>query len=449
METPSRAHPASDMHSGPESSAPQKGSQNGPDLDSFVAVLDFLDSLGLFHSDYALDRMEQALAVLGFNAALPFAVVQIVGTNGKGSTATFLASLAQAHGIRTGLYTSPHFVTPRERIRINGTMIAPEAWPALARKVHAAAPALTYFEFLTVLALLAFVEARVDLVVLEAGLGGRYDATTAVPAEMVCFTPIGLDHEKVLGHTVAAIATDKAQAARPGCRICTGPQVPEAMDVLTRRARDLAQPLLRAGPLPPEAILGLEGPHQQDNARLALTAWRLLAAQHQWPVTEAQIRTGLAQARIAGRLQRAPLTPGFKKDEAALPLVLDGGHNAHGLRALAAALVEARLRPRAVIFSCLADKNLTDMLPLVLDMAGKAPIFTPTIQDNERAMDGAALAAALGPSARPMPRLHAALAAARVLPPSSDLAPEAQPVVICGSLYLLGEFFTLCPHWLE
>ena len=175
---------------------------------SFDDVQDHLDALGLFHMDFGLDRVRNALDALGLLTP-PFVTVQIVGTNGKGSTSTFLSCVARAHGLKVGLYTSPHFVTPRERIRINGTMLPADRWPVLADRVMEAAPNLTYFEFLTALGLLAFAEAGVDLVVMEAGLGGHYDATTAMPVQAVCFTPIGMDHEKILGPTLTDIASDK------------------------------------------------------------------------------------------------------------------------------------------------------------------------------------------------------------------------------------------------
>ena len=154
-----------------------------------------LDSLGLFHMDMGLGRMRRALAALDL-ARPPFVVAQVLGTNGKGSTSAFLASLALAHGCRVGLYTSPHFVSPTERIRIGGPeqpICAPwpaENWVEPANQVMAVAPELTYFEFLTVLALLGFAREGVELAVLEAGLGGRHDATTAVAADLLCYAPI-------------------------------------------------------------------------------------------------------------------------------------------------------------------------------------------------------------------------------------------------------------------
>ena len=216
---------------------------------SFDDVQDHLDALGLFHMDFGLDRMRNALDALGLLTP-PFVTVQIVGTNGKGSTSTFLSCVARAHGLKVGLYTSPHFVTPRERIRINGTMLPADRWPVLADRVMEAAPNLTYFEFLTALGLLAFAEAGVDLVVMEAGLGGHYDATTAMPVQAVCFTPIGMDHEKILGPTLTDIASDKSQAMRPGVPAFTAPQEAEALDCLLRTAQEKGTELRETATLP-------------------------------------------------------------------------------------------------------------------------------------------------------------------------------------------------------
>ena len=415
--------------------------------------------------DFSLDRMHHALAALGLTR-VSWPAAQIVGTNGKGSTSSFLAAVAQAHGLKTGLHTSPHFTTPRERIRINGVMLAPERWPSLASRVHEAAPTLTYFEFLTVLSLLAFEEEKVDFAVLETGLGGRYDATTAAHVRLVCFTPISFDHEKVLGPTITDIATDKAGAIRahsdrPDADICpafTGPQLPEAMRCLRSAALEAGVPLYEVAgcPLPfglldpasPEPFppLGLAGPHQRDNARLALAAWQWASETFHWPLRREAVLEGLAKARLAGRFQRIPAQPGRKLP----PLILDGAHNPHGLAALKAALDAQGIRPGAVIFSCLADKKREDMLPTVRAIAGDAPIFTPTIQDNERAASGEDLALALGPGAYPAQRLRLALDAAwEVFSRLAPVAAENSPVILCGSLYLLGEFFTLEPYWME
>ena len=409
----------------------------------FDDVQNHLDHLGLFHMDFGLDRMRAALAALGLLAP-PFTTVQIVGTNGKGSTSTFLSSVARAQGLNVGLYTSPHFVTPRERIRINGAMLAIDAWPALANRVMEAAPDLTYFEFLTALGLLAFAEAHVDLVVLEAGLGGHYDATTAMPVEAVCFTPIGMDHEKILGNTLAAIATDKAQAMRPGVPAFTAPQEPDALSVLQRTAHEKGCPLHETAALPaPQQTLGLAGAHQRLNARLALAVWDDLSRRLGWPSTEEATAAGLRDAHFPGRFQRIAGHDGKPT------LYLDGAHNPHGLRALEAAVRDAGITPSAVIFSCLADKDISDMLPLVRRIAADALILTPTIQDNERAMNGEELAQRLAEGrcaadTRSVQRLSLALSEA-----ARHAREQEGPILLCGSLYLLGEFFTLYPWALE
>lgn len=420
---------------------------------TFEDVQDFLDGLGLFHMDLSLNRMRGACKALGLDGTrpLPF-TVQVLGTNGKGSTSTFLANLAHAHGLRAGLYTSPHFVTPRERIRLFdgkrcGELLSADRWPELANRVYAAAPELTYFEFLTVLGFLAFVEEGVEVVVLEAGLGGRHDATTAVPVNGVCFAPIDLDHTKVLGETIALIADDKAAAMRETGFAITGPQSNEAMTVLQRTAATRGIPLLRAGDLttlPPEIPLGLAGPHQRQNALLALAVWAHAASLLGHSVLPQAVAAGLHAAHLPGRFQQVPARNG---DPA---FILDGGHNPHGLRACEAALMaggdSVGIRPAGVIFSCLGDKDVDALLPLVRRMAGDALVLTPTIQDNERALVGEEIAArlrAMGANAQAMPRLGMALEEAR-----QRWGNVSSPVLLCGSLYLLGEFYTLRPQWL-
>ena len=421
---------------------------------SFEEVLSFLDGLGMFHMDFGLDRMYRAIKALrlepGLDGWQPY-IVQIVGTNGKGSTSTFLASIGCAHGLKTGLYTSPHFVTPRERVRIDGKILTEEVWTDLAGTVHAAAPDLTYFEFVTVLGLLAFKQAGVDLVVMEAGLGGMHDATTAMAADMTCFAPIDLDHTRILGPTLTHIATDKAGAIRSGKLALTGQQADEVMAVLRREAQARHATLIEAASmaaLPSNAELGIVGPHQRQNALLALAAWQVAARECSWHSREAAIRAGLRDAHIAGRFQMVPACG----EEP--PYLLDGAHNPHGLRACCDALLAEGIHPRAVIFSCLADKDVDTMLPLVAGMARGVPLLIPTIQDNERAMGGDVLAERFaqlvamqpGPSSiLPLPRLSIALDKAAVISTSSS---SKHPVLVCGSLYLLGEFFTLRPQCL-
>jgi len=406
----------------------------------FSDIKAHLDKLGLFHMDLGLGRMEQALSALGLNRAggQTAPVVQIVGTNGKGSTATFLDRLAREHGLNSGLYTSPHLLRVNERIRLQGTSLADGHWPELATAVHTACPALTYFEFLTVLAVLAFTRAGLDCLILEAGLGGHHDATSAVDADLVCFTPIAMDHAYILGPDLEHIAADKAKAMRSGGLALTVPQRPEVMHCLRTEAAHKNCTLLEVGNYSLPGKPGLAGPHQHDNAALALAAWRSLARQYRWPVdADAEIR-GLARAFIPGRLQRVPGKDGLP------PMLLDGAHNAHGLDSLHQALDTLSIRPRALLFTCLADKDTSDMLPLVQRLGTGCPILVPGLPGNTRARSAAELAAALGKNSRPCADARTALAEAARLPGKDD-----EPVLICGSLYLLGEVFQMFPHLLE
>lgn len=426
---------------------------------SYPDFLARLDGLGLFHMDLTLDRMAAFVA----RAGLPrFPVLHVVGTNGKGSTATILAELLRAHGLHVGLCVSPHFISPRERILVDGAMLPEDTWARLGGRVfeQSTGLGLTYFEVLTALALLAFQDAGVDVAVMEAGLGGRFDATSVLNPALTVFTPMGLDHMNVLGRTLAEIATDKAGALRPGCVAVSAAQAPEAWEVVAARAGELGAELIPAEAVlyysrangrvqpGPDARYGrrfvrpmtglslaLPGQHQEQNARTALAAFHVFAARLRLPVSEDACREAFHNAFIPGRMQRVLGVPGLPQE-----LILDGGHNAHGLTALKSALEVEGLRPSAVVFGCLRDKPLDDMLPLVRGIAAGGCLLAAGIPSCPRACDPGELAAQLGPQAAPAADVHAALA---------GLVRVPGPVLVCGSLYLLGEFYTKHPRLLE
>jgi len=422
-----------------------------------------LDSLGLFHMDLTLDRMA---AFVQRNGRPRFPVLHVVGTNGKGSTATILAELLRAHGLRVGLYISPHFVSVRERVLVDGRILSEDAWARLGAQALKRSEGLdlTYFELLTALCVLAFEDAGVDVAVMEAGLGGRFDATNVLEPALTVFTPIGLDHLNVLGNTLAAIALDKAGAMRQGGLAISAHQEPEAAEVLRRVAQETGAELLGVGevlsysrakglatPAPKGKVfaprlsglrLSLPGLHQQDNARLALAAFCVWAARLRLPVVEEACREAFSRAFIPGRMQRVPSGAGLPE------LILDGGHNAHGLAALKAALEAEAIRPAAVVFGCLRDKPLDAMLPLVRGLVGEssgARLYATGIPTCPRACQPQELAALLGPGAAPAADVHAALADIS----ASGLGTCAGPVLVCGSLYLLGEFYMKHPGLLE
>ena len=250
-----------------------------------------------------------------------------------------------------------------------------------------------------------------------------------------------MDHEKILGPTLTDIASDKSQAMRPGVPAFTAPQEAEALACLLRTAQEKGSELHETASLPfPQSPLGLDGPHQRTNARLAVAAWDWLANQRHWPNMPETVAKGLASAHFPGRFQRIPAANGLP------PLLLDGAHNPHGLRAFETAIRDAGIQLAAVIFSCLADKDVSDMLPFIRRIAGDAPLFVPTIQDNEELAK--LLAEGRGPAiTQPTQRLSLALKEAASFVPAEDAG--RHPVLLCGSLYLLGEFFTLHPQTLE
>ena len=400
----------------------------------------YLDSLGFFHMDLGLGRMKQALQALGLSRP-PCCVVQVAGTNGKGSTASFLASLLEASGIRTGLYTSPHFVSPSERILIHGRRIPEDGglWLEAAREAWQACPELTYFEILTVMALFAFRASGVQAAVLEAGLGARWDATSAAPADAVCLAPMALDHTAVLGPTIREIAMDKACAIRSRAPVFSSPQPPEAADVLAERARAFQAPLVFTRPLPPEAKLGLAGAHQRVNAATALACARKVLDMLGVQASGASLARGLASAFIPGRLQSVPQTAGHPA------FLLDGAHNPHGMASLAAFLGQGGVRPRAAVFSCLRDKDWRTALGMLAKALPDVPFLVPAMH-NERAEDPEAVLQVLRDcgcrEASAFPGLEEALAKAAA-------APGGGPVLVTGSLYLLADFFAIHPEALE
>ena len=473
-----------------DSTACSRSGPEGPSaFPNFEALSSYLEGLGLFRMLPGLERMRAALERLGLRRP-PYRVAQVVGTNGKGSTATMLAALAEEHGLCVGLHTSPHFLSVRERVLLNGKPLPDERWRCLGNTLmrHGGGE-LSYFEFVTCLAVLAFAEADVDIAVMETGLGGSYDATTALDADLLVFTPIGLDHQFVLGPSLEDIAADKAGAIRPGVPVFTAAQRPEAMERLSQTSLERRSPLREASPLiePPDQSrypLCLEGEHQHENARLALTAWRHIRDAGSFSETgrrsmAAALREfgpeklegqALARAWLPGRFQRVPpRSVAAHTREAAdadasrdlyapcflgwPPLLLDGAHNAHGLAALGRSLARGHIAPAAVIFACLADKDPQRLVPHLRALA-TGPVFVPPIDDNPRSMPPAELAAAIGLNAVPAGSLQEALEAASAF--MADRLPEAfagrrpcNPLLICGSLYLLGEFYALRPDCLR
>jgi dihydrofolate synthase / folylpolyglutamate synthase len=439
---------------------------------------------------WSLDYIRILLSALG-DPQKNFSSVLIAGTNGKGSTAATLASILNAAGSRTGLYTSPHLVRPNERIRISTghpahlAEISDQDFGRLFGLVDEAAQTLvaqgalphppSFFEHLTALAFCFFAEQHISLAVLEVGLGGRLDATNIVDPLLSVITDIGLDHTEFLGDTITAIATEKAGILRENGVLVTLSQHPEANQAFGEiaisknvRGVDAARYL---APRAPETqsidintsllalhhnqynisiddkILRIDSPlagqHQQRNLALALASAVELRTNHGFQIPDEAIEKGIQQTEWPGRLEWIPSATGHA------PLLLDVAHNPAGAWALRAALSQLPDdRPRTLIFSCLADKQIVEMEQILF------PLFDAASGDPFRARDHIILTHIDNPRAATLDDLaaaarnldvpvRAASSAAEALAEAGRLTPGHGVIVATGSLYLIGELRAL------
>jgi dihydrofolate synthase/folylpolyglutamate synthase len=392
-----------------------------------------------------LERIEGLLGALG-HPEERYTLVQVGGTNGKGSIAAMLATILKAAGRRVGLYTSPHLCSFRERIRVNAEPIAPDA---VVDGVDALGTLIarfdaTMFEAATALALDHFAREAVDVAVLEVGLGGRLDATTVGRPAATVLGRIDLDHQAYLGHTLAAIAGEKAAIIRSGVALSAA-QAPEATDVIVRRAAEMGVPLLLEGrdlgvtveaqslsgqriscTGPDFRMSGVElpllGVFQPGNALLAIATARVLGA------GEPAIRAGLARARWPGRFEIVRRDP-F--------VVLDGAHNPAGARVLARSLRELfGGEPITLVLGLSEDKDAAGFLGALVPQATRVVL---TRASNPRAAEPRALVAALPPSSASVEVAESPAEALGV----AMRGPRTPIVCVAGSLYFLGEVLTL------
>ena len=370
-----------------------------------------------------LEGMHAVCRSLG-NPQLAFDSVLVAGTNGKGTTAALLAGALQHSGRRCGLYTSPHLLRFVERITIGGGAVTEAqvagSYQDLCRAEAHLELSLTFFEAATAMALSLFAAAKVDIAVLEVGLGGRLDATNCVDNVLSIITPIGLDHQALLGHTLGAIAGEKAGILRPGKPVVLAPQPPEAGEVLRARAAALGCPCLEEGPqqsLPDPACMRFP-PTLQHNAA---TAW---TAAQQLGVPAAAFAQAQRSLQWPGRYQWLP------KAEHQPQVLLDGAHNVPAIQALVQALQhDPRLRlPLATVVSCATDKDAQAMLGHLATLPGKLFVCA---NPSPRSHTAAALHR-LWPQSIPCPDFAAAFAVA------TAAAGACGTVLICGSLFLIG-----------
>lgn len=412
---------------------------------TYADSLKFLLSLGpeLKTVKWDLERIETLLDTLG-NPHRASRFIHVAGTNGKGSTCAMMAAALKASGLRTGLYTSPHLVDPRERIQIDGELISEEAWTDAFEAVHSAAEALlardvidthpSFFETVTAMAFVAFARAKLDIVVLEVGLGGRLDGTNVITPEISVITQIDFDHEAFLGSSIEAIAAEKAGIVKPGRPAVFSAQRPAAMSVLERRALEVDAPvtlssawrvedlqidkfgsrftLVRDEAIPVHCPLA--GEHQVENARTAVAALSVFG------VAAAAISEGIAQTRWPGRLERVATHP---------DIILDGAHNPAGARALADYIKRFfKDEPVRIVYAAMRDKAIDEVINLLFPLAAEVVLTAP---DQPRALSPEALAeVADHPNVRTAADIRDAIRMAREKPMTT---------FVTGSLFLVGE----------
>jgi dihydrofolate synthase / folylpolyglutamate synthase len=400
-----------------------------------------------------------------------FPSVLIAGTNGKGSTAATLASILRESGLKTGLYTSPHLVRINERIRVNGKEISDDDFASLQGAVDQVAERLveraelpwhpSFFEMMTAIAFEHFAREKVDLAVLEVGMGGRLDATNVVEPLVSVITDISLDHQKFLGNTVGEIAREKVGIIRPGGAVVTLPQQPEANDVIGNTVLELGARAVNAVPYVPPVSPGspeylvpgtendssryvyryplqvmgeqilvetpLVGRHQLRNVALAIAAAVELNRGFS-RIAAKSIETGIRETRWPGRFQMIAARPGWPE------IVLDVAHNPAGAWALRSALSERyEGRPLIFVFGAMRDKAISEMAEILFPLADRV-IATPP--ENPRAASPEEIQQA---AARTGVEIEAAEDVQRAVERARVLASAGAVVVITGSIYLVGE----------
>ena len=416
---------------------------------NFKESCDYLYSLGneVSAMKLGLESMTRLLHALG-DPQNRYFKVQVAGTNGKGSVCAFLEAICLSASLKIGVTTSPHLVSVTERVRINGEQIREAAFAELASRTRAAAEKLveggeleivpTYFEQVTAVALLAFAEANVELVILETGLGGRLDATTAANAEVAVITRIDFDHQEYLGETLGEIAAEKAAIIHDNSLVVVGEQPPEAMTVMLERCAAFgieptvaqladvsnADGLLRFVTDRGEYgvnKLGLLGSHQIENANIAILAAETL--QERFGISDENIVEGLQNAIHPGRLE-------FQGR-----YLFDGAHNIGGARALRRFLDEEVKDPTTIIFGAMRDKAIAEIAEILFPVADKVILTRPC---NSRAATMDEIAAFVSKVVT-SDKIFKTNSVADALAKAKEVSQNEAVILVTGSLYLVGE----------
>lgn len=426
---------------------------------NFQDSVKYLYSLGneVTTMKLGLETTGKLLAALG-NPEKNFLKIQIAGTNGKGSTCAFLDAICRSASIETGLFTSPHLISITERIKIGGKNISEKDFARQATKIRRisenliemgeveAAP--TFFEQMTAIAVSFFAEAKIELAILETGLGGRLDSVTATNAEIVAITPIDLDHQQILGETLTEIAAEKAAIIRTDTLVFVAPQKREAENVINGKCREVGVTPIPA--IPDVRLIErldgglnflslttaennykfnmqMRGRHQWTNATLAVYIAEKLR-DYDFKISKENILNGLENAEHQGRLE-------FWRVENALTLLFDGAHNIAGANALKDYLDEYIKEPLTIIFGAMRDKDLTEIAALIFPKAERL-IFTEP--DNPRAYKAEELMEFLPPD-YDIKNVFRSADIAEAIKIAERISGKNDLICITGSLYLVGE----------
>mgnify|MGYP001144640423 CR=1 FL=1 len=416
----------------------------GPFTD-LPAAITWLFGLQKYGIKFGLSSTLNLLSRLGLDHSRG-EYVHIAGTNGKGSVAAMLSAILTAAGYPAALFTSPHLVRLNERFRLAERDIDDARLLALINRVHGVIDETeppTFFEFVTAMAFLYFLEEGARPIILETGMGGRLDATNIVSPLVSIITNISMDHQEFLGNTLKEVAAEKAGIIKPGAPLITGARQRRVLEIFSRRCQEVQVPMYVAdrhfrvrGSPPgrfsyfglgweiPDLTVNLPGRHQYGNAALALAALEILARRG-FDLPEAAIRRGLTQVRWPGRLERLASDP---------RILLDGAHNPAAAGILARTLKQLRKTGRLIlVLGVMADKDVDGILKKLVPPAHTVICTRPRYFRATRPEDLAARVTALGGTPLTAASVPEAIRQAR------ELAGDGDHIVITGSLYMVGE----------
>jgi dihydrofolate synthase/folylpolyglutamate synthase len=426
---------------------------------NFHESLEYLYNLGneVLAMKLGLTSTEKLLVELG-NPEKNFLKIQVAGTNGKGSTCAFLDAICRSARIKTGLFTSPHLVSITERIKIEGEEISEKDFARHATRVREIAEKLvaekeleavpTFFEQMTAIGISAFTEAKIELAILETGLGGRFDSVTAARAEIVAITPIDYDHQQILGNTLTEIAAEKAAIIREDTRVFVAPQKREAENVIYGKCREVGVDPIRAVPNVKliedlgggllylffttkknsyKVDFSMQGKHQWTNAALAICITESLR-DFNFKIAKENVENGLETAEHKGRLE-------FWSEANACPILFDGAHNAAGAKALKDYLDEFIEQPVTMIFGAMRGKDLSEIAETLFPKVQRL-IFTEP--KNERSVKTSELLKYV-PQNFDQKSVTLAKTVAEAITAAQKATKDSELILITGSLYLVGE----------